>query len=163
MPPRLRYSGWLLQRLSESPRSAVECRLFIGAVERCRARIGSAHHGRGTNFENLQRRTGRFGCIVRVPPAHFVILSEISGEKAIIVDPPHEYSLPLATFGVQWDGTALLISPQPLVPEEDLLGRGFGLLFWASFCTLAVSLILGAALCLRRFRRSFVASSPSRR
>lgn len=119
------------------------------------ARQYGAHTlGVTTNLENLQRRSGRFTCIVRVPPAHFVVLSEVTGEKAVIVDPPRDYTIPSPTFQTRWDGTALLISNELLMPEEEIGASGSPWAFWASFCVLITSLIAGVILWIRRPRRA---------
>lgn len=103
-----------------------------------------------TTLANLQRRTGRFACIVRLPPAHFVVLSEVASDRTIIVDPPNEYSVPASTFQTRWDGTALLISNEPLIREEDIAPNKWGLILWLSLCALCASLIIGAVLWNRR-------------
>ncbi|MGH7138900.1 MAG: cysteine peptidase family C39 domain-containing protein [Pirellulales bacterium] len=113
---------------------------------------GAQTLGVATTLDNLQRRSSRFACIVRVPPAHFVVLSEVAGDRVVIVDPPRDYAIPSATFQSRWDGTALLISAAPLVPEEELAARGWPTAFWASFGAMVFSLIAIGTLWVRRSR-----------
>ncbi len=92
------------------------------------ARLGEAAQAFGahtlgvqTNVENLQRRSGRFACIARFPNGHFVNLGGVDEHgRMAVIDPPRSFAVPIDVIAAQWDGTALLISISPLLPEEDL-------------------------------------------
>lgn len=84
-----------------------------------------------TNTDHLLARDRPFACIARIDDAHFVTLANIDDGTARIFDPPRTYDLPLDTLRARWDGTALLISPAPLLAEEDLpSGSGTGQVAW---------------------------------
>ena len=104
-----------------------------------------------TTVERLQRREERFACIALLNGRHFVNFGGAGPEGVTIVNPPKNAVVPLATLKTQWDGTALLLSPGPLAPEEDL-----GPPLWPRilialgvFAAVAVT-----ALLVRRVRRS---------
>ena len=100
----------------------------LGQLDEVAKDYGAYTLGVQTSPENLRRRPGRFACIARLDEAHFVNIAEIEDREAYVVDPPRrDFRLPLDTLRARWDGTALLISPDPLVPEEDL-PRDFPLL-----------------------------------
>lgn len=82
--------------------------------------FGAHTLGVQTTIEDLRRRPGRFACIAHIRGHHFVNIAEIDEEEALIIDAPREYRLPLDTLRAEWDGTALLISDSPLLPEEEL-------------------------------------------
>ena len=111
---------------------------------------GAQTLGVTTNLENIQRRSGRFACIVRLPPAHFVILSDVASGEAVIVDPPADYAVPAAAFQSRWDGTALLISDGPLEREEDLGPGGSSWGLWASISIPVAFLIAGGVIWIRK-------------
>lgn len=73
-----------------------------------------------TSAENLSRRPGRFACIAHVDDNHFVNIADVKNGMVSIIDPPRSYTLPAETLSARWDGTALLISPEPILAEEDL-------------------------------------------
>lgn len=74
-----------------------------------------------TNLENLRLRTGRFACIAHLDGHHFVLLNDLSaGGEIGVIDPPRSYRLAEEALASRWTGTALLVSPEPLIPEEDL-------------------------------------------
>lgn len=73
-----------------------------------------------TTPENLTRRPGRFVCIAHVQGSHFVNVANVQDGVVSIIDPPREYTMAADAFRTLWSGTALLISPDPLLPEEDL-------------------------------------------
>ena len=74
----------------------------------------------------------RFAAVAHVDGNHYVLLSGFEPGGAVrVVDPsadPLSYALPAETFAARWDGAALLVSPDPLTPEEDLPA---GVPWWA--------------------------------
>lgn len=113
---------------------------------------GAQTLGVETTIENLRRRPGRFACIARIDGNHFVNVADLLDGEAYIVDPPdRDYRVPVDTLRTRWDGTALLISAEPLVAEEAL-NRGFG---WFGYGAvfLAVAVLLAIAFLVLRAGR----------
>lgn len=100
-----------------------------------------------TNCENLERRPGRFACIAHLARGHFVLLTDVRAGAVTMIDPPRTSSVAPEILQTQWDGTALLISAQPLLAEEDL-PRERRWLWWV-----AAAGALGAGVVFRLFRR----------
>ena len=93
-----------------------------------------------TTFENLRRRDEsgeRFACIAHLdatvaaePDAdsggaaaggHFVVFAGFDDAGDLhVIDPPSQSHVAPAVFAPRWDGTALLLSNEPLTREEDL-------------------------------------------
>ena len=92
----------------------------LGQLDEAARSYGAHTLGVQTNAENLRRRPGRFACIALIDKHHFVNLADIDAAQAYVIDPPKEYPVPLDTLRTRWDGTALLISAEPLLAEEDL-------------------------------------------
>ena len=92
----------------------------LGQLEEAARGYGVHTLGVQTTVENLQRRPGRFVCIAHLNESHFVNIAAIEERVASIIDPPRRSSVPVDTLRSQWDGTALLISGEPLLAEEDL-------------------------------------------
>jgi ABC-type bacteriocin/lantibiotic exporter with double-glycine peptidase domain len=76
-----------------------------------------------TSIDNLKSRREPFGCIVLLKRSHFVALYDIDGDRAYIIDPPREYSVPLDTFRALWEGKALLIAKGPLALHASRFPR----------------------------------------
>ena len=104
-----------------------------------------------TTIENLRRRSGRFACIAQIDEAHFVNIAKIVEGQATLIDPPRSYTIPLWKLRARWDGTALLISPEPLLREEELAGR---LPLWAACGVGGGVLLVGIGISLLRGRRT---------
>lgn len=108
----------------------------LGQLDEVARSYGAHTLGVQTTIENLQRRSGRFACIARFDGTHFVNIAQIGEKTAYIIDAPRkDHTLPLDALRTRWDGKALLISNEPLVPEDALQGRSH---LWA------VSALVGA-------------------
>jgi ABC-type bacteriocin/lantibiotic exporter with double-glycine peptidase domain len=92
----------------------------MGQLAEAAQGLGASTLGVATTVENLRRRPGRFACIALLKDTHFVNIADISDQGVSVVDPPRSSTVPVDTFLTQWDGSALLIAPSPLVAEEDL-------------------------------------------
>ena len=94
-----------------------------------------------TTLDNLKARSDagdRFAAVAHVDGNHFVLISGFEPDGRVkLIDPPGSYAQPPETFDARWDGTALLLSPDPLTPEADLGG----------FPWLAALLAAGGAAC----------------
>ncbi len=83
--------------------------------------LGAHTLGVQSNVANLERRPGRFACIAKWANGHFVILGGVDEHRRmLVIDPPRSFSAPVDVISSQWDGTALLVSPAPLLAEEEL-------------------------------------------
>ena len=124
----------------------------LGQLAEAAERYSMKTLGVTTTVENLQRRKGRFACIAHVRGNHFLNVGQIEDGVAFITDPPRTYHLPVATLQSQWAGVALLISPDPLVAEEDL-PRAFP---WSLvlYCSTGVLAVFTTVALLRRWGRS---------
>ena len=121
-----------------------------------------------TSFENLRRRDGtgaRFACVAHVDAArdetgdaggHFLLLAGFTDDGQVrVIDPPDVATVSPYVFGSRWDGTALLLSPDPLTPEEDLpVPIPWGTVLWIA----AGALVLAAAGRALYRRRSLAAA-----
>lgn len=92
----------------------------MGELAEAGRSYGAHALGVETTAENLQQRPGRFACIALIDEAHFVVVADIDDGQVSVIDPPRSANIPLETFRTQWDGRALLISRDPLLPEEEL-------------------------------------------
>jgi hypothetical protein len=105
-----------------------------------------------TSVENLQLRRERFACVALIKDGHFVLFTDVADGIMTVVDPPRQNPIPVATVASIWDGTALLISPELLVPEEELGRTG-----WRTYALLigclAIALVTAGFLGRRRQRR----------
>ena len=124
------------------------------------ARLDAAAAGAGaetlavhTSVEGLGRRREageRFACIAHVDGDHFVLLADVDPAGRVkVIDPPHRYTLPPETLATRWGGDALLISRDPLTPEENLPGP----FPWAAaLCAAGGVLCLGAVVVMWKKR-----------
>lgn len=92
----------------------------LGQLDEAARAYGAKTLGVKTGLENLRRRPGRFVCIAHLDKNHFVNVAALDESHAFLVDPPGSSTVPAATLRAVWDGTALLISSEPLLAEEDL-------------------------------------------
>lgn len=92
----------------------------MGQLKEVAKSYGAEVLGVETTFDNLRRRPGRFACIALISKNHFVNFADVDDHQTYVIDPPRDYKLPLDTLRTQWDGKALLISPEPILAEEDL-------------------------------------------
>ena len=93
----------------------------LGSIEEVAQGYGLEMLGVTTSVENLRLRPERFACIAHLSGNHFVLLAAAPEEGPVrVIDPPKTYDLPAETLATRWDGTALLLSPDPLIKEEDL-------------------------------------------
>jgi ABC-type bacteriocin/lantibiotic exporter with double-glycine peptidase domain len=102
-----------------------------------------------TNVGNLRRRPGRFACIAHLSHGHFVLISDVSGNTVKLIDPPNVSNVAPDILATQWDGTALLLSAEPLLAEEDLPTE----ITWTWWAAAALALVAGLAGCVYVFRR----------
>jgi ABC-type bacteriocin/lantibiotic exporter with double-glycine peptidase domain len=86
----------------------------LGQLELAARSYGAQTLAVETTTGNLSARAKPFACIAHLTHDHFVLITEIDGDSAQIIDPPHRSTVPLDTLGVIWDRRALLISPRPL-------------------------------------------------
>jgi ABC-type bacteriocin/lantibiotic exporter with double-glycine peptidase domain len=104
-----------------------------------------------TNAERLLARPRPFACIARIDKTHFITLADVRDGNAVVFDPPRTYVLPVETLRARWDGTALLISPKPLLPEEEIVSQSrVGALAVVAFCLAAC---VAAVVYVRRSRK----------
>jgi ABC-type bacteriocin/lantibiotic exporter with double-glycine peptidase domain len=85
--------------------------------------FGAHTLGVQTTLEQLDARPQRFVCIGHLRSNHFVIIANISPDLVTYCDPPAEGSMPQLTFNALWDGQALLLAREPLIPEEEIVVR----------------------------------------
>ncbi len=109
-----------LERLQEELGSPPKGGYSLGQIDAVAQKHGAQTLGVQTTLDNLRVRTERFACIAHLKENHFVLLAKIDTEGVMVVDPPHHRLVPFVTWGRDWDGVALLLSPTPLKPEEDL-------------------------------------------
>lgn len=95
----------------------------LGQLAEVAESYGAYTLGVETQPENLRERDQRFACIAHLEPAHFVNIAKIDKGLVYVIDPPRDYEIPIDTFRGRWSGKALLISPSPLVPEEEIVGH----------------------------------------
>lgn len=94
----------------------------LGQLNKIAQEYGAHTLGVETTIDSLRLREAgeRFACIAHLKQDHFVLLSKITPEGVVVIDPPHKNLVPFVTWQRDWDGVALLLSPTPLRPEEDL-------------------------------------------
>lgn len=92
----------------------------MGQIEATAKKHGAHTLGVETSLENLRLRKERFACIAHSNGNHFVLLSKIEQDGVLVIDPPGKRLVPFVTWDREWDGMALLLSPEPLVREEEL-------------------------------------------
>jgi hypothetical protein len=104
-----------------------------------------------TSFDNLRLRHERFACIAHLDdPSHFVNVADVSKAGLVrLIDPPRSYEIPADTLGIRWKGTALLLSPDPLTPEEELDARWRPAILW-SVAAIALLAAVGFEVTRRR-------------
>lgn len=122
----------------------------LGQLAEAAENYGGHTLGVKTSFANLRRRPGRFACIAHLNGNHFVNIARVTENEAYIVDPPRDYWAPLDTLHTQWDGTALLLSAEPLLAEEDLPADFPWWMVWVSLSACAA--MAGCWLVVRKMR-----------
>ncbi|MFN0050695.1 MAG: cysteine peptidase family C39 domain-containing protein [Planctomycetales bacterium] len=115
----------------------------LGQIAEVAEAYGVQTLGVKTTPEDLRLREAPFACIALIRESHFVNFAEIDESQVHVVDPPREYTLPLATLSTVWKGEALLLSRGPLVSETDLARKVW--MFRAA--VIAVCTLLLVALC----------------
>lgn len=122
----------------------------FGQLEAAARSYGAHTLGVETTPENLARRAPPFACIAHLTHDHFVLITHVTADSAILIDPPQKTTIPLDTLSALWDRRALLIARQPLLREEDVSPST-----WQPFGTIASALcIAAAALIAWRWSRS---------
>jgi hypothetical protein len=111
---------------------------------------GAHTMGVKTSIENLRKRRGRLAIIALLDSSHYVNIAECGEDSALLLDPPAEKEIPLVTLEHTWSGEALLVSAEPLVPEEELSDGLVG--YWAAIALLVVA-SLGVLILGRRMLR----------
>jgi ABC-type bacteriocin/lantibiotic exporter with double-glycine peptidase domain len=86
------------------------------AAESYRAQVAGVE----TSIARLQERTGRFACIALLDRGHFVLVYDVRDGLVFVADPPDKSTISVEAFQVIWNGKALLISDQPIVPESQI-------------------------------------------
>lgn len=104
--------------------------------------------GVSTTPERLAQRPGRFVALAHIDGNHFVNIAGVDNGAARIIDPPREYSLPVDTLRTRWDGTALLLSREPLLAEEKV--GGLPSWSWVAAALAGVAVVVGAWAYLSR-------------
>lgn len=97
----------------------------LGQLEAMSQSLDLKTHGLKTTVETLALRPPRFACIAWVKGQHFVLINSVADGQLSIIDPPRSYQIPIDTFKTQWDGTALLISSDEILTDEEVI-RQFG-------------------------------------
>jgi ABC-type bacteriocin/lantibiotic exporter with double-glycine peptidase domain len=108
-----------------------------------------------TTTDNLARREGRFACIAHYAEGHFVNLINVERGQVHVIDAPRSMRLPIETFNSQWSRKALLISPHPILAEEDLPTEWNWSLVVSAL--VGLGLLFAVAFTWKRFRRRSVA------
>lgn len=121
----------------------------LGQLQEVAQERGAQTLGVQTTLDNLFRRRERLAFIAYLNPGHFVLLTDIKPEGISVIDPPRSYVMPRSTLLALWDGTGLLISPEPLASEESL--RPSSLKYWLIGAAVCVAL-LGVSLWLLHLR-----------
>jgi ABC-type bacteriocin/lantibiotic exporter with double-glycine peptidase domain len=73
-----------------------------------------------TSLASLSRRPGRFVCIAHMKKGHFVVIAKCDERNVTVVNPPEAQTIPASTFLGQWDGKALILSREPVIPEGQI-------------------------------------------
>jgi ABC-type bacteriocin/lantibiotic exporter with double-glycine peptidase domain len=107
----------LESRMGRRTAKGYSVRQLMAAAEHYGASVAAVE----TNMTNVVARQSRFACIALLTNQHFVLIGDIRDGRAMLVDPPRTYSIPVETLGSQWSGAALLISDVPLESEEGLV------------------------------------------
>ncbi|MEZ5942010.1 MAG: cysteine peptidase family C39 domain-containing protein [Planctomycetaceae bacterium] len=110
-----------------------------------------------TSVENLALRPRPFACIAHYKTGHFVLLLDAVGKSrgVKVLDPPQSaIDLPRETFESLWSERVLLISPEPLLAEEDLPKPFPWLTVFVGFAILA---ILASLFYVRRWHLAVAA------
>jgi ABC-type bacteriocin/lantibiotic exporter with double-glycine peptidase domain len=77
--------------------------------------------GVSTSLDRLASRGGRFAVIAHWGDEHFVNVGGIGANGVTFADGAVVRTIPPTTFNTQWDGNALLLSRDPLLPEEQIV------------------------------------------
>ena len=92
----------------------------IGRLEQVAQSFGVSTLSVQTSLDNLKRRKNPFVCVAHVDGHHFMNLIDANESVVWVIDPPQEKQIAKELFAQRWNGTALLLSRTPLVPEESL-------------------------------------------
>lgn len=96
----------------------------LAALAAAAERYGAHTLQVSTSIANLRKRDQRLACIAVYYNNHFVNVMGVDERNVRIIDPSSRYPsvepMPHDSWRALWDGTGLLISKEPLVPEEDL-------------------------------------------
>jgi ABC-type bacteriocin/lantibiotic exporter with double-glycine peptidase domain len=104
------------KRLGSPPRSGYSFAQLAQAAES----FGLHTLGVETTLERLRARTQRFVCIAHLRSNHFVNIAAVGDQGVTYCDPPAHETIPAITFNTLWDGKALLLAREPLIPEEEI-------------------------------------------
>ena len=76
--------------------------------------------GVNTTLRNIAERPGRFACIAHLKEGHFALIAQVDTEGVHLVDPPSTSVVMENVWNTVWDGDALLISAESLLPEAEV-------------------------------------------
>ena len=121
-PPDAVQAG--LDRLGVAPEGGHAVADLVEAVE---AAGGHALAVETAADRLIARRAAgdRFACVAHVDGDHYVLVGGVADDGTVdVIDPTPRagggYFQPAHTFAGRWEGTALLVSRDPLTPEADL-------------------------------------------
>ena len=112
----------------------------LGKLEAVAQSLDLKTYGVQTSAEILALRPGRFACIAWISGQHFVLIHSIDQGQLMIIDPPSTYPIPIEVFRTKWDGQALLISPDELLTDEELIWRSGRSKRWGVAAVVALTL-----------------------
>lgn len=114
-----------------------------------------------TSPANLSARTERFACIAWLKRGHFVLLADVDPamKEVHMVDYPAEATISFAGLGTQWSGEALLISRNPVEPEEVVAqrvaaGGSQSSTWFVVYVAIAIAIVVLVGILVRKVRRS---------
>ena len=110
----------------------------LGQIDATARKFGAETLGVKTTFANLRLRKERFVCLAHLKENHFVLFTKIEKDGVIVIDPPTKKFVPFVTLQKDWNGNALLISPEPLLAEESLRSQ-FG--WWMPALAVAIAVV----------------------
>ena len=132
----------------------------LGELAECGRRFGLHALPVSTTFDQLRAREAsgeRFACVAHVDGVrtglgdrggHFLLLAGFEGDGLVtVVDPPVRSQISPHVLQSRWDGTALLLSTDPLAPEESFTAAPvrWDAIFWAGAAILGALGVCGVA------------------
>ncbi len=131
----------------------------MAELARTAEKLGFKTLGVQTNLRHLSQRTGRFACIAHMKHGHFVLIAKVDESGVHVVDPPRRNVVAEHVWNAAWGGPALLISRDPLLPEQEVevlsqLASQAELTRqvrqqWGSILAVVLSVVVGVGLVVR--------------